>query len=254
MCPPHLEFRALCFEFCQPINHSLTKLINGEKIMLHSGKNRWRRRILAASALLVAGITVILAGCYPGEITSVAEADLVITLYDNEANFAALKTYSMPDTIIHVCDVPEEEQSCPSELTRRYDDQILSQIRQNLESMGFTPAADPQQADVYVVVGANATDFTGYAYYGWWWGYYYPYYPGWGWYYPGYAVPYEYTTGTLLISMFDPDKADSANKRLGSVWLAAINGLLGEGGNAQTRLTTTINQAFTQSPYLGEGK
>ena len=107
---------------------------------------------------------------------------------------------------------------------------------------------------MFVVVAANATDMYGYAYYGWWWGSYYPGYPGYGWYYPGYAVPYEYTTGTLLIGMFDPDKADAANKRLGAVWLAAVNGLLGEGGNPQTRINTTINQAFVQSSYLGAGK
>lgn len=212
------------------------------------------RRLLYGVLVLTAAGIVILGGCYPGEITSVQEADLVATLFDKEANFAALKTYAMPDSIIHVCDVPEEEQDCPSELTRRYDAQILSLIQQNLEREGFTRVANPQQADVFVGVAANARDFTGYYSYGWWWGWYYPGYPGWGWYYPGYAVPYEYTIGTVYIAMFDPDKADAPNKRLGAVWLAAINGLLGEGGNPQTRINTTINQAFTQSPYLGEGK
>jgi hypothetical protein len=67
-------------------------------------------------------------------------------------------------------------------------------------------------------------------------------------------VPYEFTTGTLYIGMFDPDKADVPNKRLGGAWLAAINGLLGEGGNPQARIDNSIDQAFAQSPYLGEGK
>jgi hypothetical protein len=212
------------------------------------------RRLRVVVPVLLSGVVLMLAGCYPGEVNSIAELDLVTTLYDKESSFATLRTYSMPDTIIHVCDVPEEDQNCPSELTRRYDDQILSLIRQNLADMGFTPALNPQQADVFVGVAANASDIYGYAYYGWWWGYYYPGYPGWGWYYPSYAVPYEYTTGTILIGMFDPDKADTPNKRLGAVWLAAINGLLGEGGNPQTRINTTINQAFAQSSYLGAGK
>ena len=212
------------------------------------------RRMWCGVSALMAVAMMLLVGCYPGEVNSIAELDLVTTLYDKNANFAGLRTYSMPDSIIHVCDVPAEDQSCPSELTRRYDAQILSEIEQNLQREGFTKAVIPQQADVFVVVAANATDMYGYAYYGWWWSWYYPGYPGWGWYYPGYAVPYEYTTGTLLIGMFDPDQADTPNKRLGAVWLAAINGLLGEGGNPQTRINTTISQAFAQSSYLGEGK
>lgn len=212
------------------------------------------RRVPYLMLALMAGAIMALAGCYPGEIESVQEADLVTTLYDKNANFGTLRTYSMPDSIVHVCDVPAEDQDCPSELTRRYDDQILGRIRQNLENMGFTPAANPQQADVFVVVAANATDLYGYAYYGWWYGWYYPGYPGWGWYYPGYAVPYEYTIGTIYIGMIDPAKADTANKRLGAVWLAGLNGLLGEGGNPQSRINTSVDQAFAQSPYLGAGK
>jgi len=211
-----------------------------------------RRVLYGASALLIVTL-MILAGCYPGQIESVAEADLVTTLYDNKADFSALKTYALPDSIIHICDVPSEEQKCPSELTRKYDAQILDLINKNLRDQGYTKVNPSQNPNVLVVVAANATDLYGY-YYSWYWGYYYPGYPGWGWYYPGYAVPYEFTTGTLLIGMFDPAKADATNKRLGAVWLAGINGLLGEGGNPQTRLNTTINQAFTQSSYLGKGK
>ena len=208
------------------------------------------RRLLFVALAVMAVSMLALSGCYPGEINSVQEADLVVTLYDKDGSFPNYKTYAMPDTIIHVCDVPEEEQNCPSELTRRYDAQILSLVRQNLENLGFTRVTDPQQADVLVGVAANASDFTGYYSYGWWWGGYYPGYPGWGWYYPGYAVPYQFTIGTLMIAMFDPAKADNANKRLGAVWLAGLNGLLGEGGSPQTRLSTGINQAFRQSPYL----
>jgi hypothetical protein len=220
--------------------------------MQKSEKTRLTRRLLYCVLALMAVAIMILAGCYPGEVESVAELDLVTTLYDKNADFAALTTYFMPDTIIHVCDNPEADRTCPSELKRLYDAQILSRIRQNLENMGFTPATDPQLANVLVAVAASASDYVGYTYYGWWGGY--PGYPGWGWYYPYYPVPYEFTTGTIYIGMIDPDNADNVNQQLGAVWLAAINGLLGEGGNPQTRITTTIDQAFEQSSYLGEGK
>src|SRR5262245_28357013 len=222
--------------------------------MQRNKRARNTRRMLYAVPALMALVIMMLAGCYPGEVNSVAELDLVTTLYDKDANFGALRTYALVDSIVHFCDNPELDQNCPTELTRRYDAQILSEVKQQLESDGFTEAASPQQANVLVVVAATATDNYGYAYYGWYWDYWYGYPPGYGWYYPGYAVPYEFTTGTIFIGMIDPTKADSANKRLGSVWLAAINGLLGEGGSPQTRITTTISQAFRQSPYLAAGK
>jgi len=221
--------------------------------MLKTGKKGLKLLALCSLACVVLAGAVILAGCYPGEISSVDELDLVVTLRDKDTDFSALTTYWMPDTVIHICEIQVEEQeaSCPNELDRRFDAQILSEVRENLQDMGFTEVADSSQADVFVVVAANATDnYGGYTYYPWYWGGY----PGWGWYYPPTTVVYEFTTGALLINMFDPNKADVANKRFGAVWVAAINGVLGEGGNPQSRINTTINQAFRQSPYLGAGK
>jgi len=225
--------------------------------MLNPGSRGKKLLVLVVAVTMLSAGAWLIAGCYPAEIESVQELDLVVSLFDKSANFGALKTYSMPDSIVHICAIEAEQQErdCPKELTRAYDAKILSQIRQNLLAMGFTPATDPQQADVFVVVAANATDnYGGYTYYPWYWGWYYPGYPGWGWYYPPTTVVYEFTTGALLINMIDPAKKDTANKRVGTVWVAAINGLLGEGGNPQTRLTTTIDQAFQQSTYLGAGK
>jgi hypothetical protein len=202
-------------------------------------------------ALLIFAVPVAFYSCYPGEIDSVEEADMVVTLFDKEADFSAYKTYAMPDTIIHICDALSEDQgNCPSELKRTYDNLILDQVEDNLVKMGFTET-DTANADVFVVVAANATDMYGYSYYGWYWDYWY----GWGggWYYPPTTVYYEFTTGTLLINMFEkPDR--NQQQQINAVWVAAINGLIGEGGNPQARLTTTINQAFDQSAYLGAGK
>lgn len=210
---------------------------------------------LGVIALLIIAVPVVFYSCYPGEIDSVQETDLVVTLFDKDADFSAYKTYAMPDTIIHICDVLSEDQgSCPAELRRTYDNLILTQIKNNLQSMGFTPEADPDSADVLVVVSANATDMYGYSYYGWYWDYWYGY-PGYGWYYPPTTVYYEFTTGTLMINMFKrPDPNPNPNQQLDALWIAAINGLIGEGGNPQTRLNTTIDQAFEQSAYLGAGK
>jgi hypothetical protein len=209
--------------------------------------------LLTGLLLLLGGSVMVLTGCYPGEVTSVQELDLVTTLFDKDVNFAGYKTYAMPDTIIHICDAGSQEQNCPSDLTRTNDNLILTQIEENLQGMGFT-RSDPQDADVLVVTSANATDMYGYTSYYWYWDYWYGYPPGYGWYYPPATVTYQYTTGTLFITMFDPDKANENQQRLPAVWTALINGVIGSGGNTSSRLTTTINQAFDQSGYLGDVK
>jgi hypothetical protein len=77
------------------------------------------------------------------------------------------------------------------------------------------------------------------------WGYWYPYS---GWCYP---VAYTYSTGTIVISMAEPDSQNEAQ----IIWFAGINGIL-EGGTAgiSSRIDQNIDQAFNQSDYLGDGK
>jgi hypothetical protein len=101
------------------------------------------------------------------------------------------------------------------------------------------------------IISKNVSVYYWYPYpgYGWGWGY-----PGYGWGYPGYypPVPYysSYTTGTLRMEMFNPNdirvvKGDTINP---VYWTAGINGILSS--NTTTRITSTIDQAFKQSPYL----
>ncbi len=55
-------------------------------------KGKSRLLLPAAVAILVAGV----ASCYPGDINSVGEADLVLTFFDPDADFETLGTYAMP--------------------------------------------------------------------------------------------------------------------------------------------------------------
>jgi hypothetical protein len=46
-----------------------------------------------------------------------------------------------------------------------------------------------------------------------------------------------------------------ATEQKDALWVAAINGILEDtSAGISTRINNSINQAFTQSPYLGEGK
>jgi hypothetical protein len=107
-----------------------------------------------------------------------------------------------------------------------------------------------------IIVGVTVTDNYGQAYYPGW-----GYWGGWGWWggYPGYGYPggsvvYSYTTGTIFISMLDPDKDNIIDgNKFGAVWLVRINGVVSNSStiNTSNRITQRINDAFNQSPYLG---
>ncbi len=214
--------------------------------------------LILVSLPLVAGFALLMASCYPGDPLSTGELDLVATLFDPNADFSTKRTYAMPDSVVHVADSTET----PADIDRQYDDLILSEIAQNLQQLGYTRVADPVAGnpDVLVIPYVTTTRYVGYIGGGWYWGWWYPYPPGYGWWYPWYppyygGTAYTYQTGTLLVDMFDPDKADAQEKKIPSIWVAAINGLAqGSSAEISTRLTNTIEQAFTQSSYLGAGK
>lgn len=185
--------------------------------------------------------TIILHSCYPGEDFTYEDTDIVATFYDDAADFSVLKTFALLDSVIHIGD----SSLTPGDVNRTYDRQILSSIEENMISMGYTETADQNTADVHMVALVTTTTFvSGGCYYSYW-SYWYPYY---GWCYPAY---YTYTTGTVLILMAHPDKSGDDK----SVWIAGLNGVLsGTTSNTSTRLNTNIDQSFSQSPYLGDGK
>jgi len=191
-------------------------------------------------------------GCYYDYGMNVSDYDVVTTLYDVNFNFSNVKTYAMPDTIVHIVDEGKE-----SDISRKYDSFILKQVASQMELRGITRITDPDfsvaEKTPNVVLLLRATSTTNYvAYNNYYWGGYW----GWGWggYYPWYGgtTVYNYTTGTVLIDMIDVENANPAEEEYPSAWLAAINGLLGDSGtSSQNRLSTSIVQAFVQSPYIG---
>ena len=190
-------------------------------------------------------LALLLSACEPDSgFNTVADYDVVVTLYDEDFNFTTVETYFFPDTIIHLLEEGDDDN-----LTRNFDNLILDLVRDNIEALGYveadTAVADP---DVYFLVDAASSEWVGwtnwYDYWYWYpgWGGWYPYYPPGGWY-----PSYSFTTGTLFIKMVHEEDVDS--NRI--VWTAVINGLLGDtSSGAASRLTNSINQTFDQSPYL----
>ncbi len=208
------------------------------------------KKLVVLFSILILSI-LFMYSCYPDYGLTTSDYDTVITVFDNTADFKK-PTYAMPDTVVHFVEEGEEDN-----VDRSKDALILRTIADNMARLKYERVPLDTSADApgfVILVGVTVTDNYGAAYYpgwgywggwGWWGGY-----PGWG--YPGGTVVYSYTTGTIFMSMLDPDKINS-DETFGAVWLARINGVVSNSStsNVNNRITTRINDAFNQSPYLG---
>ena len=216
------------------------------------------RKISSIKLLLVIilpSAILMLSPCYPDDSISPTETDIVVTNYYDSVTFSNYSNYYMPDTIL-----PLDTASIPKDQPKAL---ILGTIATNMESMGYTriDGSDTTITPHLVVIASsiitkNISVYYWYPYYGPGWGWGGWGYPGWG--YPGYypPVPYvtSYTTGTLRIEMFNPsDIRVIDNDTIHPVyWMAGINGVL-QGSNIDSRIKSTIDQAFKQSPELKTG-
>jgi hypothetical protein len=209
-------------------------------------------------ALLCALFGVFSAGCYPGEIDTAAQTDLVATFHMEGADFTANHTYDMPDSVVDIGLASGVADT--NTINHAHDAEVLAKVAAELAQLGYTRVdATTRKPDVVVLVSAIRVNN-----YDVW--YSYPWYPYWGWwggwdgwstysasssyYYPWYPVTVTgYTTGSLFISMIDPDVVPPDPTQATPIWLAAINGLL-EGTQIGTRVDNNITKAFAQSPYL----
>jgi len=204
-----------------------------------------------------AGTLLLFASCYPGEVTSIAELDIVVTTHDDTVTFTSFATYALLDSVVHIDLMDNANDDL---LDRSNDALILAQVVAGIEGMGYVEEMDPANntPDVVLLVGALAVEKDAYFSYGWWpyWGWY-PYYPccygpGYGWGYPGGGVgSVTYAVGTLVIIMLDPTRPGNGVDTAPIVWVAGINGLLGSSATGlAARITNLIDQAFDRSPYL----
>jgi hypothetical protein len=203
------------------------------------------------------GLALLLAACYPGEVTNVAQTDLVVTVHDSATNFGAIRTYARPDTVIQLL----KDSAGSVDLTDEFDSLIIALTDSNLVARGYTLEADPATngADVIVFLAKIGLENDYYIYYpgwcsgGWgWWGGWGGWGGCWGWYYPGWVGTGTYETGTVIIAMMDPNNTEmvEGEERATMVWTGALSGILAA-TSGEARIRSGGNQAFTQSPYLG---
>jgi hypothetical protein len=204
------------------------------------------KRVLSKTMLAV--ITgAFLLGCYPAGPEFVEDLDVVYSSYDEEYNFQSKGTYAIPDKIVVDVEIDKNGDTTFVYMKPVYATPILQAIKSNMSELGWTEVGIDKNADILVTPAGMSTTTVYYSYwYDWWYG---GYYGGWyGWYYPPYYSVSSYTTGSLIITMSDPNIA-SAIERTPTIWIGAMNGLL-TGANDINRVIAGIDQAFAQSPYL----
>ena len=175
---------------------------------------------------------------YPHETDRLLEDLAVITQYDTKIDFNNYKTYSIASSIMKVTDDGK------TPMTDATADAVLAQIDKNMQARGFVKVADAAKPDfgIDVFYFQNTTVYTYYYDYWGWYGYYYPYYS----YYPAYYA--SYTTGLGNIELLDLKNGNATNGT--SIrWNGFIRGLL-TGYHTTAEITSSVDQAFTQTPQL----
>ena len=212
-------------------------------------------RILKPATLLIIALYV-LAGCYPKGPEYYSDLDLTVTDYDPDYDFGNQKKYWMADTVKYITNIDDNDID-PGDVQN-----LLAEIESNFEMKNYerVDISNPEEADFAIVVTVIATKNTTI---GWipgppcWPGYWgcgggwYP--PYWGGYYTS-----SYTTGSVLIDWYDPQTppVSAEGKDLQPAhWISTFNGLVSSSEqNNKERIAFSINQAFTQSPYIQSNK
>lgn len=200
-----------------------------------------------------------LAGCYPSTSKLTEDLDVVVTRYDEDADFQMYKTFHVADTIIQLGD-PDDRDFNDLGLTRAEMDVILDKIRSEMRMMNYTEIVTPglgNVPDVGIFTDVIATTVTVVYTYppGWGWGWYGGWgggWPGGGWWYPPTVGGYSYPVGTILLNYVDMEKTIIENNQdlIYTPWVGIANGLLYETSSGAARVPNAIEQMFTQSPYL----
>lgn len=205
-----------------------------------------------ATFILLLAVGLMMASCEPEDSVTIEDLDLVVTNHNPDFNFKAQKTYAMPDSVILI---NGEAYDGSTEYAKpAYATTILNAVKNNMRDKGWILVNKTASPYVIILPSVSQTTNVFYTYsYSYWGGYYPGYSGGWGWYYPGYYYPptvSSYQSGSLFLQMTYPGDTTSSDL-LPVEWTCIVNGLLeGSTASIQARITTDINQAFKQSPYL----
>lgn len=182
----------------------------------------------------------------------------VAVFKDDAFNFATLRTFSMPDTIVQFTPIT----GAPLPVTRQFDAVALTRVRQNLFARGYTEVSDPRVATptfIVLVSSAATNNFNAFANFSWFtaWGFF----PGWA-FFPGFATdwgivfPWVGTTGvasfdrgTLIVEIIPTTSVNTTSRTIRAAWAGVASAALAGSVDAN-RVAEAVDQMFALSPYL----
>jgi hypothetical protein len=212
-----------------------------------------RRSVTLATAVALAAL-VGAAACddVDDDITNPSRV-AVVTFNDPAFVFGAQRTFSLPDTVVHLAPL----NGVPLAVSREHDDAILASIRENMIARGYVENTSPAtvRSDLILLAGVTASEqYAAWQSYPWFsvWGFY----PGWsfeqfsnawGVTYPWTAA--SYTRGTLVVDMIATRSVQPVSQRISSVWAGAAAAAL-TGAVTDGQIDAAIDEMFALSPYL----
>jgi len=200
------------------------------------------KKIIISIPILLAIIT----GCRKSpDFDQLSYEFTVATSLDQAANFSNYKKYFISDTIVYVGGIGAD-----SILVGPPAAELTKAVKDNMTANGYTLVGRNGNPDLGLILTAIKDINVVVDYYPGWWGGYYPcYWYCYGYYYP-WTTYYTYTTGTIILTMYDLKEAPSQGE-IRALWNTTAFGALGTGSTANTATAVTaINQGFQQSPYL----
>lgn len=227
-----------------------------------SGRHTWTTLRVATLVVGVAG-SLTTAACGADDdanlIVLPVPANIVTTFKDSAFNFTTLRTFAMPDTVIHFAPVV----GAPVPISRDFDRTILDRTRQDFLARGYTQVTPSASVVPDFVVLAGATESANYnAFIGYPWFTIWGFSPVWQWYQPGFSDSWTivfpwypvvgntaYERGTLVITIIPTVTVNPLAQSIGAVWAGVASGLA-NGTQTNASVTAAIDEMFRQSPYL----
>jgi len=191
--------------------------------------------------------------CAPASFDDDDDTDMVISMRKPDHDFSGYRTYAITEPVVDLSAAAEDPLQVPHAAV---DPIILSSLEQEMNQAGYVRVADAMadNPDVVVTPGVVATN-------NWGWVSYYPWYgyTGYYWYYPPVPVPVNTPTGSVVVTMVDPNavqRDDQDRNLVPVIWTGAMRSLLYDESDLESSaadIPKLMHQMFKQSPYLKVG-
>jgi hypothetical protein len=193
-------------------------------------------------------------GCYPEGAETNSDYDLIISAYNPGFDFSSASSFALPDTLIVLNDTTASELI---ELTPDQRVAFVAAVRENLVSYGWNDSTNAQaEAETIVLVSAIVAKYSDNIWDEWKW------YEGLGnlqpfgqnsrypWYPNEFPYIYDYTIGTLLITMIDARQLPVSGEEPPTVWIGSLNGIISSKTINTSNVVSTIHRLFELSENL----